>query len=58
MGLSETAFDDNASASLPAVRATAYPLNLGILQIAGFLLVFVGSIPTAQALLQKIRTHG
>jgi len=38
--------------------ALAYPLNLGILQIAGFLLVFVGSIPTALALLQKIRTHG
>jgi len=40
------------------LQALAYPLSLGALQIAGFLLVFVGSIPVAQALLQKIRTHG
>jgi hypothetical protein len=40
------------------LQALAYLLNLGTLQIAGFLLVFVGSIPAAQALFQKIRTHG
>jgi hypothetical protein len=39
------------------LQALAYPLNLGVLQIVGFLLVFVGSSPVALALLRIIRTR-
>jgi hypothetical protein len=39
------------------LQALAYPLNLGALQIVGFLLVFVGSIPVALALLRNVRTQ-
>jgi hypothetical protein len=39
------------------LQALAYPLNLGALRIAGFLLVVVGGIAVALALLKNVRTH-